>query len=528
MNKTHCGKISQTVFLATWATLGLALSAGAAPLPLANDWHVDKTLYPKAYGILADEHLMHPVDMSNWPVKIDAAHQLFVDDYLIASMTNLTRQINPAKKHPKNPLIVPEKPWEGSGTFFQFVRRDEKTGKFRMWYSGHAGYTMTTGEKVRWPGCYAESEDGVAWTKPNLGLHEFKGSKSNNIVVAEGSFFGLMHTPEDPDPNRRYKAAILRFQNNPNEGYFLYTSPDGIHWKREREEAIAFSSHGYTMPCSGVGDTSIFRWDERLKKYIGDVKFILPGKMRTRGIMESDDLVYWSRPRMTFYPDGLDRPDTQIYGHNGFVYESMWIGLLRVMHDDIVPDSYKQTTVELTASRDGRNWYRVGNRDQFILLGKPTEWDPHYQDPSSAPVVVGDELWFYYRSTPLWKEKGKPSGKDKLSRIGLAMLRRDGFVSLDAAENPGTVITRPLNFTGKNLFVNAEVAEGGYVKAEFRDSAGKPVGSYTIDKCAPVTGSAVKIPVAWGDQKTIEPSPGQSLRLVFELKNAKLYSFWIE
>ncbi|GIT29989.1 MAG: hypothetical protein Ct9H300mP1_20350 [Planctomycetaceae bacterium] len=30
--------------------------------------------------------------------------------------------------------------------------------------------------------CYAESHDGIRWTKPDLGFVEFNGSKKNNII----------------------------------------------------------------------------------------------------------------------------------------------------------------------------------------------------------------------------------------------------------------------------------------------------------------------------------------------------------
>lgn len=507
------------------------LAPGLLGADLPADWHVDRSLYPKAYGVLANEHLMFPVDMSDWPVKIDRSHQLFVDDYLIAKTENITRQVHPATKHPRNPLLVPDKPWEGSGCVDQRVLRDAKTGRFRMWYGGcSVRPKLPSGTLARRPACYAESKDGLTWEKPELGLFAYEGSKANNIVLVTGCLKGIFHDPRDPDPKRRYKGLVWFDWRDPKgvppEGYYLHASPDGIHWTRVRDEPAALNAGGYTMPCSGVGDTTTFRWDRRLGKYIGDVKFILPGKMRCRGMMESDDLIHWTRPRMTIYPDALDEPKAQIYGHIGFVYESMWIGLVRVMHTDRVKDSYKQTTVELTASRDGRHWTRVGKRDQFILLGKPDAWDPHYQDPATPPIRVGDELWFYYRSLPLWG--GKRLGEDKVNRIGLATLRHDGFVSLNGGTDPGTIVTRPLTFQGKTLFVNAKIAEGGYVKAELRGTGGKAVEPYTLKQCKPVTGNVMKARVTWEGTSAIDRPQATSTRLVFELKNAKLYSFWIE
>ena len=246
-------------------------------------------------------------------------------------------------------------------------------------------------------------------------------------------------------------------------------------------------------------------------------------------MMESDDLIHWSRPRMTFYPDALDAADTQIYGHTGFVYESMWVGMMRVMHTERVPNSYKQTTIELTASRDGRHWSRVGHREEFLPLGRSDEWDPHYHDPHTPPILVGDELWFYYRSQPLGAPRSDPQiAKTRISRIGLATLRRDGFVSLNGGDDPGLVVTRPLTFDGCRLFVNAQVSDGGYIKAEIRNTAGEAVKPYVMSECQPLTADVLNGQVAWAGKTTIRRSADQSMRIAFEVKNARLYSFWLE
>ncbi|MBN1344201.1 MAG: hypothetical protein JXQ73_16060 [Phycisphaerae bacterium] len=484
----------------------------------------DKGLFPKAYGILADEHRMFPVDMGDWPVKIDRSRQLFVDDYLLAKTERITREVHHPRKHPANPLVRPDKPWDSGGTVFQIVRRDAKTGKFRMWYSGYVRYELPSGVATRFPTLYAESDDGIKWTKPELGLCEFEGSKANNIVIQGGNPFGLIVEPNDPDPNRRYKAVVWHEpQVVPREGYFLYTSLDGVHWKRAREAPLAISLRGYTMPQSGIGDTSVFRWDRLLGRYVGDVKFVLPGKFRCRGIMFSDDLIHWSPPRMTLYPDGLDEPDSQVYGHLSFCYEGMWLGFLRMMHTQRV--GYKQTTVELTASRDGSHWTRVGKREELIPLGGREEWDADYHDPCWDPILVGDDLWIYYRSV-----NRRPDDKNpKIGHaIGLAVLRRDGFVSLNAGDEPGMIVTRPLNAPGKSLFVNAEVADGGWLKAAVLTPDHKPLPSSSVDDAVAVTTGTTATRVTWRNAKELSVPDAGHVRLVFQLKRAKLYSFWIE
>ena len=112
--------------------------------------------------------------------------------------------------------------------------------------------------------------------------------------------------------------------------------------------------------------------------------------------------------------------------------------------------------------------------------------------------------------------------------IGLATLRRDGFVSLNGDDKPGTVVTRPLTFEPGTLYVNAQIADGGYLKAELRDAAGTVIQPYRLADCKPVTGDVMKAAVKWAGVSALKRPQDQSLRLVFQLKSAKLYSFWIE
>ena len=221
---------------------------------------------------------------------------------------------------------------------------------------------------------------------------------------------------------------MVKLEYGKRGGYYPYTSHDGLRGQRAQEypHCVVFGGRAKgarTYPVGGVGDTSRFYFDEKLGKYIGDVKFVVPAaggrRFRCRGMMESDDMVHWSRPYMTFYPDSLDDQDTQIYAQNSFCYESMWLSYLRVMHTERTK-GYKQTTVELTSSRDGRNWSRVGNREELIPLGSEREWDTDYHDPLWEPIAVGDELWIYYRSGKLRRDE--PRRYD----MGLAKLRRDG------------------------------------------------------------------------------------------------------
>ena len=169
-----CSRVLWAAVLACACTASQRAACAGSDDPSSSQGAADVGLFPKAYGLLANEALMFPVDLSDWPVKIDTSHQLFVDDYLVASLENVQRTVHQAQKHPGNPIMVGDKPWEGSGPVFPLVRRDFQTGRFRMWYAGAGGFELPRGVRVRFPTLYAESSDAVHWEKPALGLHEYE------------------------------------------------------------------------------------------------------------------------------------------------------------------------------------------------------------------------------------------------------------------------------------------------------------------------------------------------------------------
>ena len=122
------------------------------------------------------------------PIKIGNSSQLFVDEYLIDSKKNLDLKLHSLIT--RETALELDAPWEGLTCDYHTVFQDGKL--FRMYYRGtsHSGYTidsmLSKKEKVIQPHpetiCYAESEDGINWAKPSLGLFEFEGNKNNNIV----------------------------------------------------------------------------------------------------------------------------------------------------------------------------------------------------------------------------------------------------------------------------------------------------------------------------------------------------------
>src|SRR5207237_822546 len=111
------------------------------------------------------------------------------------------------------------------------------------------------------------------------------------------------------------------------------------------------------------------------------------------------------------------------------------------------------------------------------------------------------------------------------SGTGLAMLRRDGFASMDAATE-GTLTTRPLQFSGRHLFVNLD-APNGQLRVEVLDRDGKPIEPFSAAACLPLAGDGTLMSVRWKGADDLSRLAGQSVRLRFHLARGKLYSFWI-
>jgi hypothetical protein len=112
--------------------------------------------------------------------------------------------------------------------------------------------------------------------------------------------------------------------------------------------------------------------------------------------------------------------------------------------------------------------------------------------------------------------------------VGLAKLRRDGFVSLNAGPQPGQVVTRPLTCKGRTLYVNAEVLAGGWVKAAVLSAKSQPVDGFGLEDSSAVARDTTAGRIAWRNADRLPPPGADAVRLLFQLTNAKLYSFWIE
>ncbi len=494
--------------LATTASAGQTLHNG---IVLPDEW-------PPQIKELSREPMPVPyLEKRPEVIPIDVGRQLFVDDFLIED-TTLTRTHHSAVYHPACPVLKPDRPWEHDPAdskpcamvFSDGVWYDPAAGLFKMWYLG--GYCTTT--------CYATSRDGIHWDKPSLDVVPgtnvvLKKSRDSNTVWID---------PKESDPARRYKMFIVTQRRDARGGVdmALYYSADGIHWG----EPVATSW--------ADGDRSTIFFNPFRDKWVYSAR-ISPGPVgRARMYAECADLAdgltrMGEIGRLWTCADRLDprNPSTalkdvepQLYNLDAVAYESLLLGLFSIWQGDPGKPLDKRNEVLLGFSRDGFHWSRPDRRPFVGVNEGETTWNcSNVQSAGGGCLVVGDHLYFYVSG----RGRHRPTSA---ASTGLAILRRDGFASMDAGETIGTLTTRPLKFSGGHLFVNAD-ARGGELRVEVLDRTGEVFPALSRSSCMPITTDGTIQRVRWMEPVDLSALAGKPVRFRFHLSHGKLYSFWV-
>jgi len=466
---------------------------------------------------------------STSPVRVvGAAPQLFVDMQDVERRENVVRTFHQAVKHGAHPVLRQGARWESNGGMTASIIYDAADGVFKAWYM--AGFYAPGAGHVQ---CLATSTNGLYWDRPPLGLHEALGSKDNNIVIPASHHDGKDHwetmlkDPLDPDSQRRYKAIGWSSYDwdGPLAGIYGATSPDGLRWSHTREPLFRFHPRAGTNDLGPVGDAQSLMIDTRRRRYVA----FLRGSGATRGsrlASVSEDFDFWTAPRP--FLRALHEEEA-LYNNTGFVYGDQYLGFLT--HFDKRPREQTQT-VRLLTSRDGEMWDRVPGKP-LIPLGGIGEWDRFQIMLTGAPPIpVEDRLYIYYRGTARRHNKVPreydariaPDQDPRTMAIGLATLRLDGFASLDASYDGGTVVTTPLLLDGAALSLNVK-ADYGEVRVELLDEGGQPLPGYGEDDCLPVQTDGVAVHVRWRERRSVAGLAGNVSKLRFVLRNARLYSY---
>jgi len=452
------------------------------------------------------------------PVEISTESQLFIDDHLVDQVESLFRRLNQPLKQ-SDPILAPQHPWEGCGIMYGQVIPHE--GQYRLYYrcchhtslrnvdfQKQHGYTKT-------PIAMALSDDGIAWTRDPIAGAEPAGT---NIILNDlVDCFSIVRDEEPTDPAKRFKAVCARREWFP--GLTLAYSGDGIRWTIGQEHAV-----------KNFGDRNSFWYDPIKKVYVAWSRCYPLHPSRVIAHMETPDFDNWtdpraSQPKLAMMPGRDDHPQTQFYGGYAFWYRSLYIAYLEVyyLHQ-------QRIDTQLCCSRDGRAWTRLCHHDVFLPNGRHEDWDAFWITPTfNPPIQRGTELLIHYHG--YCHPHSQPGFMDLAltgrSSFGLARLREDGFVSLDATGKEGVLLTKPLvgPAESRTLEINAgpfthRTNERFRVQADILDENAVPVESHLIE-------AAPDSRKVWHRIGLAAPLP-KTFRLQLRAVNARIYSFRVK
>ncbi len=435
-------------------------------------------------------------------VESKRTHFLLLDSRIVEKVENAKLVVGTAKKHEANPLFGEDKPWEKRfDNLYGNVIYDEDEKIYKCWYSpfiiDHSAKGMTLEERDNKPYedpddremgiCYAVSKDGISWEKPNLGLVDYENSKNNNIIWRGPHGAGIFKDKRETDPGRRYKTIF--------QGLKTSVSSNGIQWE-------------VPIPCAGVdvaGDThnNAF-WAPTLNKYVGITRSWGEKKGRQVVRIESEDFVTWTKEKVVL--EGIDK-NYQTYAMPVFYYGGVYLGLVAI-HDQ----KADRVWTELTWSPDTKKWNRVCPGTALIPCSDTVlDYDYGCVYPCAYPVLLKNEIRLYYGGSD-YLHSGWRSGS-----LCLATLRPDGFAGYKQEDDnkPAIILTSVLPYFGQNIDITTNVETDGSVLVSVVDNKGN-----IIAEADPVLQT-----VTDGRLKLDKKSDSEEIRLRFELKNAKLYSF---
>ncbi|MDH3251350.1 MAG: hypothetical protein OEM41_01085 [Ignavibacteria bacterium] len=453
------------------------------------------------------------------PIPLGQRLELFVDGYLIDTLTN-ARQI---LHHPHREGIALrfDRPWEGAFSAYPTVLKDGDI--YRMYYRGLPGVS-TDGESAAVT-CYAESADGVTWTKPDLGIYQIMGTEENNVVLANdapfaSNFCPFIDTRPGVSDGKRYKALA----GNAETGLVAFVSGDGIHWQKLRPEGV-FTRGMFDSQNAAFWSDYELQYVCYFRTWTGEGYT----GYRTISRTTSTDFLHWSDPvEMTFgdtQREHLYTNATQPYFRAPHIYislpkrffpEKAAFAPERAATLVVNPNYGVASSDAVFMTTRGGNRYDRSFMEAFIRRGPdPQDWVARDNTPALGVVPGTGREMFLYRMSHYAQET---------SHITRYVLRIDGFVSIQAPYEGGELLTRPLTFTGQTLEMNFSTSAAGGVRVEIQDVGGAPLPGYALEECEEMIGDEIERIVRWKGGSDVGGIAGKTIRLRIVMRDADLYA----
>jgi hypothetical protein len=450
----------------------------------------------------------HSQPRADAAIDIGTRVEMFVDDWLVdpATRRNISLQLQSPER--REVVLTTDKPWEGRASAYFTIFQDGP--RYRLYYRGMGPVRDNSEEQFT---CYAESTDGIHFDRPNLGLHEFNGSKENNILVAgmqSHNFAPFLDSNPAANPENRYKALA-----GLGGKLFAYESADGIHWRKMGSKAV--------MEKGTFDSLNLAFWDANANCYRAYSRYFdRGGYAGVRAIQncESKDFLHWSDPQPNRYAEGAPKEH---------FYTNATISCPGAPHHYLafpmrfIPDRKKIRNADdmgvsdalFMSSRDGRNWDRT-HLEAWLRPGPDQRnWTDRSNMPAWGVVQTSpDEFSMYVSEHYRWPD----------NRIRRVTVRRHGFSAAHAGHGGGEFTTKALTFGGDDLVLNYATSAAGSIAVEVQDESGKPLPGYALADMRPLYGDELDAVVSWKSKRGLSDLAGKPVRFHFALRDADLFA----
>lgn len=484
----------------------------------------------------------------NAQTDIGSRRELFIDDYLVAQLTG-EAEIRLHQPCPQELVLKCDNPWEGSGSLYFSMFKDGDI--YRMYYRGLQVRSFKKGHKRERDGdmeykyCYAESRDGVHWVKPNLGIYKYNGKKKNNIILMKSGFgdftlnlgdnasFFKDDNPAAP-PDEKYKAFVC---GNSPRGMYIFKSADAIHWQPMLDKPVI---------TDGAFDSqNVVFWDSVRNEYRAYWRIFVNG-IRAVRTARSKDFINWTDHEDLTYSD---HSPYHLYTNQILPYYRapyLFIGFPTRYVDrgwspsmEALPELEYRKKRSAVSAREG-----TAVTETIIMASTQPAYFRRWQEAFLRPGIERPGTWNYGHQYMSWgiletasKLEGAPNEislyaseeyKSELpigTRLRRYNLRLDGFASVHAGMKGGSLVTKPIRFEGKALWLNFSSSAAGNIAVEILDENGVVIPGFSQKDCAPVFGDAIDRMVVWNSSQKLGSLAGRIVRLRFYINDADLYAF---
>lgn len=457
------------------------------------------------------------------PISLGTRRELFVDHFLIEKLDGVSLQLQ--RPQPAGIALKFDKAWEGQVSGYVTVIHDGEL--FRLYYRGRplTGYGDTD-PRAQEVTCYAESRDGITFTRPKLGLISFGGNKDNNAILADvgpvtHNFAPFLDTRPGVPKTERFKAV----GGSSASGLIAYVSADGIHFRKLQDKPIitggAFDSQNNVL------------WSDHEQCYVCFFRTFKNGVRWITRTTSTDFLTWTPAVDMTFG----EAPNEHLYTNQTLAYfraPHIYVGMAarfwpdrRSLTDQQVaalkldaPENYAGLKLEssdavLLTSRGGDRYDRTF-LESLVRPGTDLKnWTARSNYPARGLVPTGPtEMSIYVQ-----RNYGQPT--HYLERL---TLRTDGLAAVHAGYQKGELTTKPFTFEGQRLTLNLSSSAAGGVFVEIQDAAGQPIPGFTLAECRELNTDDLACEVSWKNGSDVSSLAGKPIRLRFRLKDADLFA----